>query len=224
MTKETYCLLEHHMRTCMQDSAHDTEHVYRVLSNALEIAGDNPAVDYDILIAACLLHDIGRADQFADPTVCHAEAGARKAERFLLEQGFSAAFTAAVCHCIAAHRFRKHSPPQTLEAKILFDADKLDVTGAIGVARTLEYQGALALPLYGLLEDGTVSDGAGDRQETFFQEYHRKLEGIYNLFLTDRGTELARSRQKAAAAFYASLLEEIRASRNLSALEQLLED
>lgn len=46
------------------------------------------------------------------------------------------------------HRFRKNRPPESPEAKILFDADKLDVTGAMGVARTLVYQGTMAQPLY----------------------------------------------------------------------------
>ena len=72
MTGETFRLLETYMQTCMQDSAHDREHIYRVLSNALEIAKTEPEVDYDILIAACLLHDIGRPEQFADPSLCHA--------------------------------------------------------------------------------------------------------------------------------------------------------
>lgn len=223
MTGETFRLLETYMQTCMQDSAHDREHIYRVLSNALNIAKSEPDVDYDILIAACLLHDIGRPEQFADPSLCHAAVGAEKARKFLLEQGFSPAFAHAVYHCISTHRFRKNLPPETIEAKILFDADKLDVTGAIGVARTLEYQGALALPLYTLLPDGSVSDGMADSNETFFQEYCRKLETIYDRFLTIRGRELASARREAAAVFYDALLREVRSSRDLSALDWILE-
>ena len=222
MTGETFRLLETYMRTCMQDSAHDTEHIYRVLSNALEIAKTEPEVDYDILIAACLLHDIGRPEQFADPSLCHAAVGAEKARQFLLKQCFAPAFADAVHHCIAAHRFRKNLPPETTEARILFDADKLDVTGALGVARTLEYQGALALPLYTLLPDGSVSDGTADSNETFFQEYCRKLDPIYDRFLTARGRAMAGARREAAAAFYDALLREVRSSRDLSVLDRIL--
>ncbi len=73
------------------------------------------------------------------------------------------------------HRFRRDSQPQSLEAKILFDADKLEVTGAIGIARTLIYKGEVAEPLYHMLPDGRVSDGTGDTSPFFFQEYKYKL-------------------------------------------------
>jgi uncharacterized protein len=62
----------------MKDSAHDTEHIYRVLYVALDIARYEENVDGDVLIAACLLHDIGREEQNADPAVCHAAAGGGK--------------------------------------------------------------------------------------------------------------------------------------------------
>ena len=83
MTRKCYEAIEHYMLTTMDDSAHDAEHVYRVLYNALEIAKTEPGTDMDILICACLLHDIGRPDQVADPRVCHAEVGSEKAYRFL---------------------------------------------------------------------------------------------------------------------------------------------
>lgn len=60
MTIGTYSLLENYMLSCMDDSAHDKEHIYRVLYHAMEIAKTLQNVDYDVLIAACLLHDIGR--------------------------------------------------------------------------------------------------------------------------------------------------------------------
>ena len=61
MTKETYQLLEHFMQSQMEerDSAHNQEHIYRVLAVELDIAEHEPGVEYDVLIAACLLHDIG---------------------------------------------------------------------------------------------------------------------------------------------------------------------
>lgn len=100
MNKETYGLLEEYMRSCMADSAHDQEHIYRVLYNALEIAGTESDVDYDVLITACLLHDIGRKEQFEDPAICHAMAGGEKAYRFLLAQGFEESFAQQVKNCI----------------------------------------------------------------------------------------------------------------------------
>ena len=209
MKKETYDLLENHMLSCMEDSAHDKEHIYRVLYNALEIAKAEAEVDYDVLIAACLLHDIGRKEQFADPSVCHAAVGSEKAFRFLTEQGFGQDFAQQVRHCILTHRFRKAMQPQTLEAKILFDADKLDVTGAIGIARSLMYKADMAEPLYHVLPDGHISDGSEDLGPSFFREYKFKLEKLYDKFYTARGAQLARERQAIAAAFYERLYREV---------------
>ena len=209
MKKETYNLLETYMRSCMEDSAHDAEHIYRMLYNALEIAKAEPSVDYDVLIAACLLHDIGRKEQFADPRLCHAAVGSEKAFRFLTENGFSVDFAEQVRHCILTHRFRKATPPQTPEAKILFDADKLDVTGAIGIARSLMYKADMAEPLYHVLPDGGIADGTEDLGPSFFREYKFKLEKLYDKFYTPKGAELARSRQAIAAAFYENLYREV---------------
>lgn len=209
MTKEIYKLLEDYMLSCMEDSAHDKEHVYRVLYNALEIAKEDAAVDYDVLITACLLHDVGRKEQFADPTLCHAMVGGDKAYGFLLENGFDEAFSQKVKSCIVTHRFRKSRQPESLEAKILFDADKLDVTGALGIARTLMYKGDMAEPLYHVLPNGEISDGTEDMGPSFFREYKFKLQKLYDKFYTAKGAELARQRQEIAEAFYESLYREV---------------
>lgn len=209
MTKDIYNAIEQHMLSAMDDSAHDAEHVYRVLYNALEIAKAEPEVNYDILIAACLLHDIGRTDQVADPSLCHAQVGSQKAYDFLLQLGMGEEFALQVKHCIGTHRFRKNLQPQTIEAKILFDADKLDVTGAIGIARTLLYKGTVTEPLYRRLPDGTISDGTHDIGHSFFREYKFKLEKLYDRFYTKKGAQLAKERQAIAADFYESLYREV---------------
>lgn len=209
MTAALYQTIENYMLSIMDDSAHDAQHIYRVLYNALEIAKSEPEVDYDVLIAACLLHDIGRPDQVADPSLCHAEVGSEKAYRFLLDLGMERCFAENIRHCILAHRFRKNLPPQTIEAKILFDADKLDVTGAIGIARTLQYRGTLLEPLYRILPDGTISDGTEDIGHSFFREYKFKLEKLYDRFYTQKGAELASKRRAIAAAYYDNLYKEV---------------
>ena len=211
---------------CMTDTAHDKEHVYRVLYNALEIAGEENNVNYDILIAACLLHDIGRKEQFENPALCHAEVGSEKAYQFLLAHGFETSYAEQVKQCIQTHRYRKSNPPQSLEAKILFDADKLDVAGAIGIARTLVYKGIVSEPLYNMLPDGTVSTGENDVAPSFFQEYKYKLEKIYSSFYTKKAVEIAKERQHSAIEFYNSLYQEVNLSyRNgINELNRLLED
>lgn len=209
MTNTTYNLLESYMRSCMDDSAHDCEHVYRVLWNALAIAREEKEVDHDVLIAACLLHDIGRPAQLADPSLCHAQVGSQMAYDFLLSQRMGEDFAQQVRHCIATHRFRKNAPPQTLEAKILFDADKLDVTGAIGIARSLLYKGTVTEPLYTKRPDGSICNGENTDVPSFFREYHFKLKNLYDRFYTDAGARLAASRRAIAEDFYRSLYAEV---------------
>lgn len=208
MNQAEYEHMEEYMLACMKDSAHDKEHIYRVLYTAMDIASCETNVDMDVLIAACLLHDIGRQEQYDNPALCHAQVGADKALAFLVSSGYDAAFAQKVADCIRSHRYRKGSMMPSLEGKILFDADKVDVTGAHGIARTLLYQGHEGHPLYKIEEDGRVSDGTQDTIPSFFQEYKCKLEGLYQKFFTARGAEIARDRQAAAKAFYESLLAE----------------
>lgn len=212
MTKEQYAIIENYMLSCMKDSAHDKEHIYRVLYNALRIAKTKEQVDYDVLISACLLHDIGRKEQFENPKLCHAMIGGEKAYSFLLELGYEKEYAERVKHCIQTHRFRQNNPPQSIEAKILFDADKLDAAGAMGIARTLIYKGTVSEPLYSLLENGMVSSGENDENPSFFQEYKYKLEKIYSNFYTEEGLRIALERQGAAISFYNSLFEEVAVS------------
>ena len=71
MDKKTFYMIESYMISCMKDSAHDKEHIYRVLYQALRIAQKEENVNYDVLICACLLHDIGRKEQYDNPKLCH---------------------------------------------------------------------------------------------------------------------------------------------------------
>lgn len=212
MTQSEFSLLENYMLSCMRDSAHDQEHIYRVLYVALDIASYETKVNTDILIAACLLHDIGRSEQFENPKLCHAKVGSEKAYRFLIENGWQEEFARHIGDCILTHRFRSDYPPATLEAKILFDSDKLDVTGALGIARTLLYKGKVAEPLYTVLDDKTVSDGSGDLSPSFFQEYQYKLKRLYDKFYTVRAKEIAEARRVSAENFYHALFHEVTAS------------
>ena len=212
MDKSTYSLLETYMISCMEDSAHDKEHIYRVLYNALRIAQKEKNVDYDVLICACLLHDIGRKEQFVNPELCHAIVGSEKAYSFLVSKGYEIEYAEKVKHCIKTHRYRKNNLPESLEAKILFDADKLDATGTMGIARTLIYKGIVSEPIYSLLQDGSVSSGENDRNPSFFQEYKYKLEKVYSNFYTAEAKLIAKERQASAVAFYNSLYEEAKSA------------
>ncbi len=212
MNRADYIKIEKYMLSCMKDSAHDKEHVYRVLNVALQIAEAEGDIDMDVLIAACLLHDIGRPEQYANPALCHAKVGAEKSYRFLTDNGFSVRFSKQVSECINSHRFRGDNEPQSNEAKILFDADKIDATGTLGIARTLFWNGMFGEPLYSFDETGAVSDGTGDDKASFFQEYKYKLENIYDKLYTNSGKRIGEERRQSAVSFYESMLSEVKDS------------
>lgn len=218
MRREAYRLLESYMRDCVRDRAHDENHVLRVLYNALEIARTEPRADRDVLLAACLLHDIARGEEMKDPRVRHAAAGAEKARRFLLQNGFGEDFSERVAACIATHSYGD-APRPMLEQRILYDADKLDSAGALGTARTLMFHGVLGDPLYLLSPEGAVQDGAAQGQGSYFAQYHGLLKKLPDAMLTPAGRAIAASRMEAAERFYQSALEEARSAHEKGARE-----
>lgn len=179
------------------DSAHDFDHVLRVWANAQKIAQTETA-SLQILKTAVLLHDIARADQ-RQTGVDHAAEGARRARVIL--QDAPADFVDAVCHAIAAHRFRVNNPPQTIEAGILYDADKLDAIGAVGIARAFAFSGAIGQRLWANDDEGV---------HTARQEFDMKLFRIKDKLLTDSAKAIARQRHEFMVVFFEQLAAEIR--------------
>jgi uncharacterized protein len=118
-------------------SAHDLAHVWRVFDLCQRLAMDERDVDITVLQLASLLHDIARVREDTDDTgmTDHARLGADMAAPILRDAGYSEAVIQHVCSCIATHRFRGNAVPESIEAKLLFDADKLDSLGAVGIAR-----------------------------------------------------------------------------------------
>ena len=228
MNSNEFNEIEKYMLSQMQDSAHDRNHIYRVLNSAMDISKYEDSVDNDVLLAACLLHDIGREKQFEDlENSCHAQIGSEMAYDFLLSRSWPEQKALHVKECILSHRYRVNSPPQSIEAKILFDADKLDASGAIGIARTLIYEGQISEPLYILDEEGNIIiDGGGAEISSFFQEYNYKLKRVYGSFFTVRAKEIASERQKTAVDFYNSLFAEITTNyeNGITKYTSLLED
>lgn len=129
--------IEKGVRKKLACSAHDIEHVMRVFWTSLKIAQKEKSVNEDILKAAALLHDIARADEDNDKTgkICHAKESAKMSKGILEKVGFLPQEIKNIQHCILTHRFKTNNRPQTIEAKILFDADKLDSLGAIMLMR-----------------------------------------------------------------------------------------
>jgi uncharacterized protein len=118
------------------DWAHGRGHIERVVGTALEI-GTQEGADLDVIELAAILHDVfeNKETHSNIEGFRHEIEGAKEARKILKQLGVADKTVDAVCHCIESHRKRTSTEPQTIEAKCLFDADKLDCIGAIGVIR-----------------------------------------------------------------------------------------
>ncbi|MFC1895787.1 HD domain-containing protein [Thermodesulfobacteriota bacterium] len=186
---------------------HDWDHTERVC-RLCELIGPFEGADMEVLRIAAYLHDVGRAYQDAsDGTICHAEKGAEIAEKILAPFPLSQDRKANIVHCIRSHRFRGSCNPRTPEARVLFDADKLDAIGAVGVARAFLFAGELGAHLH--VVDRRVEDTqAYTVEDTGYREYRLKLSKIKDRILTDQGRRLAKDRHAFMETFFARFLAE----------------
>ena len=128
--------------------SHNWDHTIRVC-RLCEHIGTKEGVDMDVLLTAAYLHDIGRSYQDdSNGSICHAQKGAQLAKPILGQLPLSGEQKNNVLHCIRSHRFRGDLRPETPEAKVLFDADKLDAIGAVGVARAFLFAGEVGARLH----------------------------------------------------------------------------
>ena len=105
-------------------------------------------------------------------------------KKILGEFSYTSVQISHVQECIRTHRFRGMERPESIEAKILFDADKLDATGCIGIARTLMYKGIIGEPLYSFDMDSLAIDY--DSPSFIIREYNCKLSKIVQQLYTKR--------------------------------------
>jgi uncharacterized protein len=190
------------------DPVHGISHVLRVYKLAERI-GKQEGANLRIVRAAALLHDIeGDVDVRED----HHLAAAEFAEKILKEEGWKGEDIDAVLHCIRAHRFRDdNEQPETIEAKVLFDADKLDAIGAVGVARAVSYavragMDVFAPPSPTFIETGELAPG---ENQTVAHEYLYKLSQIKKRLFTQTGQSLGVERHDLLVTFFNSWLKEI---------------
>ncbi len=187
--------------------SHAWDHTLRVY-RLCERIGSKEGADMDVLLAAAYLHDIGRADQDAsNGAVCHAHEGARIARPFIYALAVSRNRKQNIIHCIKAHRYRGNQGPKTLEAKVLFDADKLDAIGAIGIARAYLFAGEVGARLHS--PDVTVEESRPySENDTGLREYRVKLRKIRDRMLTEEGRRLADVRHSFMKDFFKRFIKE----------------
>jgi uncharacterized protein len=188
------------------DAAHDFDHVLRVLSLAERI-GQAEGADLEIVQAAALLHDVARVEG-KGTSACHARAGAQRAREIL--QGHPPEKVEAVARAIATHRFREKSIPQTLEAQILYDADKLDAIGAIGVARAYTVSGQKGRRLWGPVPADYQGEAQGIPEHTAVHEFVFKLSRLKETLFTSTAKAIAEERHRYMVGFFARLEREVK--------------
>ncbi|GAB4333268.1 MAG: HD domain-containing protein [Desulfobulbaceae bacterium] len=191
-----------------EGGSHGPDHSERVYHMALAI-GRRLGARLDILAAAALLHDIGRRfETESRGGICHAEKSAEMAGPILEELGFSPSDVAAVQHCIRVHRFRNDKVPESLEARILFDADKLDSIGAVGIGRAFLFAGQIGAKLHDAEIDHDRTSPYSN-EDTAYREFQVKMSRVRDQMLTGPGKKLAEQRHRFMEIFFDELNREI---------------
>ncbi len=192
--------------------SHDWEHTSRVCGLCKKI-GPLEGADMNVLVVAAYLHDIGRCWQDrSNGRVCHAEKGAEMAAGIVLDLPFSDVQKENIVHCVRSHRFRENQVPETIEAKVLYDADKLDAIGAIGVARAYLFAGELGAMLHNPYMD--AEDALSySKNDTGYREYKVKLSRIRDNIMTKEGRRIADDRHAFMETFFEQFLDEYKGER-----------
>lgn len=174
-----------------REGTHGFSHVERVFNLCMHI-GKEEGADLEVLALAALLHDVARPLESAGKVEDHAAEGARIARHFLRSIGYPVEKVEEVAHAIEAHRFSRGPEPETLEAKILSDADKLDAIGAVGIARVFMYSGE-----------------HGRSIEDSLAHFEEKILKLKDLMYTETARRIAEERHRFTAEFIERIRREI---------------
>ena len=176
------------------DGSHDIAHILRVFKNAMRIHAREGG-DPRIIAAAVLLHDCVAVEKNSPLRSQASRLAAEKASGILSELGWSRSDIASVAHAITAHSFSANIVPETLEAKILQDADRLDAIGMIGAARCFYIAGRMGSGLYDPI-DPLAQKREPDDKTFAIDHFEVKLFKLADGFQTAAGRALARQRHE----------------------------
>lgn len=189
------------------DGSHDVAHLHRVWKNSRQISQDEGG-DQQILCAAVLLHDCVAVEKNSPQRHLASRMAAEKASIALASLGWSVDDINKTAHAIEAHSFSAAIPPQTLEAKILQDADRPDAIGMIGVARCFYIGGRMRSALYDAADPLAQQRQYDDKRFTL-DHFETKLFKLQEGFQTAAGRRMAALRTERMRRFLSELLEEV---------------
>ncbi|MDK9585622.1 phosphohydrolase [Lelliottia wanjuensis] len=199
-------LMEHHET---DDAAHDISHFRRVWMTAQRMIDGQP-VDALVVLTACYFHDIVSLPKNHHQRSQSSKLAARKTRLILTDDfpDFPDASIPAVEHAIEAHSFSAGIAPQTLEAKIVQDADRLEALGAIGLARVFAVSGSLGVALFDANDPFADARDLNDKQFAL-DHFQTKLLRLPETMQTEMGRELARHNANFLVQFMAKLSAEL---------------
>lgn len=204
-------LRAHLLDAANSDSAHDVGHTDRVWANSQRIASDEAACDMIVLLAACYLHDLVTLPKNDPQRHLASQMSADAASPVLSELGYTQAQTLRIQHAIIAHSFSANVPPETIEAKVLQDADRIEALGAIGIARCFAVSGALGRPLFHS-EDPFATERPLDDSTYAVDHFACKLLRLPDTMQTVGGRKLAQERANTMRQFLDDLAVELNVS------------
>ncbi len=189
------------------DPAHDITHVKRVVQNTLiltEAENGNAAVS----VPAAWLHDCVSVAKDSPLRKQASQLAAQEAVRFLESIQYPADLLPPIYHAIEAHSFSANIPAETLEARIVQDADRLEAVGAIGIARCFLTGGSMGTPLYEPSDPFARNRDLDDRRFTL-DHFYCKLLGLADTMKTSAGKAEAVKRTDYMKSFLEKLGTEI---------------
>jgi uncharacterized protein len=189
------------------DTAHDEGHVRRVVANARKLA-EAEGANLAVVLPAAWLHDCVAIAKNSAQRSSASRLAAERAGAFLRAAGYPVKYIPAIEHAIVAHSFSAGVAPQTLEAKVVQDADRLEALGAVGIARTLITGGTNGTPFYDFSEPFPVTRMADD-SISIIDHFFTKLLTLADTMQTASGRAAAQQRSQFLKQFLAELGNEI---------------
>jgi uncharacterized protein len=174
------------------DSAHDLSHILRVVATAKKILKSEKA-DEKVVIAAAWLHDCVMLPKNHPDRNRSSGLAAKKAAEMLEKEGFRDSMIAGIVHAIEAHSYSAEVAPETIEAKIVQDADRLDALGAVGIARCFMVGGKLDRPPYNP-DDPFCKHRNPDDQKWTLDHFYTKLFRLPETMHTESAKKIALER------------------------------
>lgn len=157
-----------------QDLAHDLNHVSRVVKTAKSLC-ESEGAKLEIVLPAAYLHDCFSFAKNHPERASSSKIASEKALAYLDKIGYPPALFPEISHAIIAHSFSANIKPETLEAQIVQDADRLDALGAIGIARCLQVSTSLGVDLYHPSDPFAQSRELDDKQHCIDHFYVKLL-------------------------------------------------